>query len=267
MNHIYVRQPSFDFAAGARGIWNPTRPELSHLLNAFQLALPYLEPYFIDAVKRASERITDRRLKDDALAFCAQEANHARQHRRYCDGLHARYPRLEAFEAEISRFLLESRKTDPLQWRLAYTAGYELITAQFARILFQKQDEWLDGADEQFASLMLWHAAEEIEHRHVAYEVLQLVDPSYKLRADGLFAALKKTYADMTPIATYMLEVDGYAGRLDSKLRRARLRAEIATHLVPAAARYLMPHHQPSQEQEPTGYAKWQEAHATAIAG
>lgn len=267
MKPILVRQPSFDFASGARGIWNPKRPELSHLLNAFQLALPYLEPYFIDAVKRAAETITDPRLKADAVAFCAQEANHARQHKKYCDSLHEHYPRLEQYEAALRQSMIDSRKNDALDWRVAYTAGYEVITAQFARILFEKQDDWLQGADEQFAALMLWHAAEELEHRHVAFEVLQTVNPNYKLRAHGLYAALKKTYADMTPVATYMLEVDSYAGRIDSKLRRTRLRAEIAAHLVPAAARYLMPGHHPSQEHEPQGFGQWLEAHDAGVAG
>jgi predicted metal-dependent hydrolase len=181
--------------------------------------------------------------------------------------LHARYPRLEVFDDAVRQSLIDSRKNDPLEWRLAYTAGYELITAQFARILFDKQEDWLQGGDEQFASLMLWHAAEEIEHRHVAFEVLQAVNPSYKLRASGMFAALKKTYADMTPVASYMLQVDGYSGRLDSNLRRMRLRAEIAAHVVPAVSRYLMPRYHPSQDHEPSGYTQWQQSHATAIAG
>jgi predicted metal-dependent hydrolase len=267
MNPIVVRQPSFDFMTAARGIWNPKRPELSHLLNAFQLALPYLEPYFIDAVKRAAESIGDPLLKADAAAFCAQEANHARQHKRYCESLHEHYPRLEQYEAAIRQSMIDSRKNDRLEWRVAYTAGYEVITAQFARILFEKEDDWLQGADQQFASLMLWHAAEELEHRHVAFEVLQAVNPDYKLRAHGLYAALKKTYADMTPVATYMLEVDHYAGRLASHVRRTRLRAEIAGQLVPAATRYLMPGYHPSQEHEPTGYGHWQKAHGTAVAG
>ncbi|MEY4581740.1 MAG: hypothetical protein RL701_6443 [Pseudomonadota bacterium] len=266
MNSIHVRQPSFDFT-GATGLWNPARPELSHLLNAFQLALPYLEPYFIDAVKRASEQLTDPRLKADAAAFCAQEANHARQHRQYCNSLQQRYPRLEDFEADVRRSLVASRKNDALEWRLAYTAGYEVITAQFSRILFDKQDTWLQGADEQFAALMLWHAAEEIEHRHVAFDVLQAINPSYALRASGFYAALKKTYEDMAPVASYMLEVDGYAGRIDSILRRARVRAEVAAQLVPAGARYLLPNYHPSQEDEPNGYGHWRQAQSSAVAG
>ena len=66
------------------GLWNPRLPELSHTLNAFQLALPYLEPYFIDAVREGAELVSDPPLKADALAFCAQEANHSRQPKRYC---------------------------------------------------------------------------------------------------------------------------------------------------------------------------------------
>ena len=34
--------------------------------------------------------------------------------------------------------------------------------------------------------LLLWHAAEEIEHKAVAFDVLQEIDPRYSTRAIGL---------------------------------------------------------------------------------
>jgi hypothetical protein len=41
---ILVREPKFEHERGAGGLSNPRLPELSHTLNGFQLALPYLEP-------------------------------------------------------------------------------------------------------------------------------------------------------------------------------------------------------------------------------
>jgi len=258
---IEVRNLSFDVDHGARGLWNPDRPELSHTLNAFQLALPYLEPYFIDAVKEASARIDDPAARADALAFCEQESNHSRQHMRYTRMLRERYPRLREYEKAIQQSLVQSRQNDPLEWRLAYTAGYEAITAQMARWMLRNASEWFP-ANEPFGALMAWHAAEEIEHRHVAFDALRAVSRSHRLRARGFFAALRKTYADMTPVVTYMLEVDGYAGRLDSRARRLALRVLFVVELLPAIVRYLSPGYHPSKDAEPTQAVAWRLAHA-----
>src|SRR5688500_4920873 len=83
-SQIEVRKLTFDVERGAGGLWIPRLLELWHTLNAFQLALPYLEAYFIDAIREGVELVSDPQLKADALAFCAQEANHSRQHKRYC---------------------------------------------------------------------------------------------------------------------------------------------------------------------------------------
>lgn len=264
---IEVRNVTFEVERSAGGLWNPERPELSHTLNAFQLALPYLEPYFINAIREATAHIDDPKLKADALAFCDQEANHSRQHKQYCRVLRQRYPRLEGYEKAIQQSLVQSRRKDSLEWRLAYTAGYEAITAQLARVLFQRANEWFAGADEHFAALMTWHAAEEIEHRHVAYDVFRSVTRSYPLRAKGLFAALRKTYADMAPVVTYMLDVDGYGGRFDSRIRRTKLRLQLLGDLLPAMLRYVSPGYHPSKEAEPQSAAEWRrqyDARATA---
>jgi uncharacterized protein len=261
---IVVRDLAFAVERGARGLWNAKRPELSHTLNAFQLALPYLEPFFIDAVKEASP-VLSARLKDEALAFCAQEANHSRQHGRYNRVLRQRYPRLAEFEKGIQRSLVQSRRNDTLAWRLAYTAGYEAITAQLCRWLLRSADDWFAGADEHFAELMIWHAAEELEHRSVAFDVLRAVAPGYRLKARGIFAALRKTYADMVPVVSYMLEVDGYAGRWDSRARRLWLRLTFVRELMPAILRHLTPGCHPSKDREPASAEAWRAAHPTSL--
>jgi predicted metal-dependent hydrolase len=259
---ILVRDMTFAVEQGAGGLWNAKRPELSHTLNAFQLALPYLEPYFIDAVKEAAPALRDPRLKEEALAFCDQEVNHSRQHGRYNRVLRVRYPRLAEFEKTIQQSLVQSRRSDPLAWRLAYAAGYEAITAQLCRWMLRSADDWFAGADEHFAGLMTWHAAEELEHRSVAFDVLRAAAPGYRLRARGILAALRKTHADMLPAIAYMLEVDGYAGRWSSRARRLRLRLSFVRELLPAIVRFLAPGYHPSKDPEPAVAEAWRAAHA-----
>ncbi len=47
----------------------------------------------------------------------------------------------------------------------------------------------LDAAAPEMQRLLGWHAAEEIEHKSVAFDVLQTIDPSYLLRVTGLLYA------------------------------------------------------------------------------
>jgi predicted metal-dependent hydrolase len=258
---IQVRDLSFDFDGGPGGLWNSAQPELSHTLNAFQLALPYLEPYFIDAVKEAAALLGESPLREVAHAFCAQEANHSRQHKRYNRSLKARYPRVEQYEKDIQQSLIRSRQEDPLPWRLAYTAGYETITAQLSRWMFVNSEELFHGADGRFAAMMLWHGAEEIEHRHVAYDVLRAVTRAYTLRARGLFAALRKTERDIRPVVTYMLEVDGLGSDGRSRARRRNLRVRLLRAMLPAVVRYLSPGYHPSHDREPQEAVRWREAY------
>jgi predicted metal-dependent hydrolase len=265
VSSIQVRDLAFDFDRGAGGLWNPERPELSHIFNAFQLALPFLEPYFIDAVKEAASILGDSPVRDAALAFCAQEANHSRQHKRYNRSLKARYPRIEEYEKSIQQSLVRSRGKDSLEWRLAYTAGYEAITAQLCRWMFHNADELFRGADGHFSALMLWHGAEEIEHRHVAYDVLRAVTRNYGLRARGLFAAIRKTEVDIRSVVGYMLEVDGLASDRRSRARRRKLRSRLVLALLPAVVRYLSPGYHPSRDPEPEQAIRWLEAYRDGI--
>ena len=257
---IRVRAIEFDLEAGRGGLWNPRIPEVSHALNAFQLALPYLEPYFIDAVREGARALDDPRLRADAHAFCSQEANHSREHGRYNRLLRKRYPRVEAFERNLQRVLTERRRTEPLAERLAFTAACEAITGELSRFLVRHAAEWFAGADPHFAALMVWHAVEEIEHKSVAFDVLRASAVPRVSRIRALGVAVEQMLLALDPVTTYMLEVDGVRG-VRSQLRRFAFRAQFLAAVAPRLLMYGVPGYDPSREPDPPFVRAWIDAH------
>jgi predicted metal-dependent hydrolase len=254
-SRIRIRAVAFDFARGHGGLWNQRLPEVSHALNAFQLALPYLEPYFIEAVKDGIRLARDPHLDADARAFCGQEANHARQHTRYNRFLRERYPRLGKFEEAIRLRLQRERREAPLAWRLAFTAACETITAQLARFLFANVEEWFRDADPTFAALMEWHAAEEIEHKTVAFDVLRSFG-ACAVPVGPLWAAFRQMVIDPDAVASYMLRVDGVRGARSAQ-RRWAFRRDLLRAIVPRIVACAAPGYDPSREPDPAPARAW----------
>jgi hypothetical protein len=159
------------------------------LANALNLVFPDGERFFIRSVNHYITQIDDPRLRDRIKKFYGQEGQHAREHERLFQVL-----REQGFD--IDAFLIPYRKLAygviapnvPAKLRLSVTAALEHFTASFAE--FALEDQLLrEYAPAVMADLLLWHAAEEIEHKDVAYEVLQRVDDSYALRVAGLVVA------------------------------------------------------------------------------
>ncbi len=80
---IEVRKISFPFPSDFRAHWQPDDPALSQLINGTSLFLPSMEPFIIDAVRQASEHISDPELRNEAKAWIGQESQHFMQHRRF----------------------------------------------------------------------------------------------------------------------------------------------------------------------------------------
>jgi predicted metal-dependent hydrolase len=96
---------------------------------------------------------------------------------------------LELFET-FRRRLNDRVNSLPEPWRkqavlvmVATTAAAEHFTASLAGYVLA-DNTWGDtDVDPEMAHLFLWHAAEEIEHRHVAYDVYSHIGGGYVRRA------------------------------------------------------------------------------------
>jgi predicted metal-dependent hydrolase len=121
-------------------------------------------------------------LRDQIRGFSGQEGQHARVHECVFDALRAQGFDMDAFFVRYDRFIKRVAQRPPAV-RLAATAALEHYTATLAQLVFMPGA--MDGVHEPMRRLLVWHAAEELEHRAVAFDVLRAAHPGYPLRALG----------------------------------------------------------------------------------
>lgn len=155
---------------------------MSTFLDNLSIFFPVGEQFFIDSVKHYKARITDEKLRRDVTAFTAQEGIHGREHQRYNAMLEEQGYPVRELEKRTLRLLNIGRRVLPKRWQLGVTAALEHFTALMAELLL-KDDRVLAGAHPTMASLWRWHAAEEAEHRAVAFDVFQATGGTYRVRA------------------------------------------------------------------------------------
>jgi predicted metal-dependent hydrolase len=217
-----VRRMGFAFDTSIPRHWFADNAVATHLVNGINLLFPAGERFFVRSVKKYADRIDDPLLAEQVRAFYGQEGRHAHEHERF-------FRILEAQGYDIERFLqmyervcygwLE--KVLPDAMNLAGTAASEHFTATLADLALRER--FLDHAHPVMRELLMWHAAEEIEHKAVAFDVLARVQPSRALRLAGL-AMSSIMLSGFWALATLMLiRQDGRSWReLREDLARMR---------------------------------------------
>ena len=160
----------------------------THLINGLHLLFPAGERFFIRTVHRYLSEVTDQELVAQVRGFFGQEAQHAAAHER-C------FAELERQGFAVDRFLsiyqaIAFRVIEPitpLRLRLAVTVALEHYTAVLADIALRSGI--LESADPTMKELLSWHAAEEIEHKSVAFEVLRVTGDNHLNRILGMAIA------------------------------------------------------------------------------
>jgi predicted metal-dependent hydrolase len=154
------------------------------ITNALNVLFPHGERFFVRSVNQYLDRLTDPVLREQVRAFFKQEGHHARVHDELNRVLRTQGLELDEFLARYQRIAVAIEKRVPAKLNLASTAAAEHFTAILADGAFSRG--MLDAFDPRMQQLLAWHAAEEIEHKAVAFDVLREIDPSYLLRMAGL---------------------------------------------------------------------------------
>jgi len=218
-------------------------------MNGLDVMLPFGERFFARAARAALPGLADPVLIDQVKGFVAQEIHHAHQHERTFAALDA----MGLGATELAKRLeylfghyVEPRL--PHRYQLALVSAVEHFTATLAEFLFTS--EMVSDAEPRMRALYVWHAAEEIEHKCVAFDLLRAVDDSYALRAAGIVLAFPLLMAFWYGAAITFVLRDGpvrpwkAAGEYLRALAGGRIPL---LAMVTSVADYLRPGFHPSQ--------------------
>jgi uncharacterized protein len=243
--------------------WLGGDPFQTAIYNALSATFPKGEAYFVESVREFRE-VADERLAGEIRAFTTQEVIHSREHlafnRRASDSGYDLAPLEKAVEESLALTAGRPRILD-----LASTMALEHFTAIIAHELLSNPKH-LKGADQATADLWRWHAAEEVEHKGVAYDTWLAATASWsswkrwKVKALIMLLVTKNFVRERTAGATELLRQDGITGfRAWAGLRWAMWGNPGMFRKVAAAwTKYFLPGFHPWNEDDRALIAGWE---------
>ncbi|MCJ8191564.1 metal-dependent hydrolase [Sphingomicrobium aestuariivivum] len=195
--------------------WHGGNPYATAMYNALSATFPDGEAFFVRSV-RAFAKDCPEALKKDIKAFTTQEAIHSREHdafnKRASESGYDMGPLYDRVRERIA--LLQDK---PQVASLAATMVLEHYTAILAQEILANPKHF-EGAEEATAMLWKWHAAEEIEHKGVAYDTWMHATRDWSrfkrwsVKAKVMLYVTSHFFPDRFKGALYLLEQDGITG-------------------------------------------------------
>jgi uncharacterized protein len=185
---IHVRDWKFGSDEDIPKFWHGGRKSITRFYDNLSIFFPAGERFFIQAVRAYAPKVSDPKLREEVELFCKQEAMHNREHIRYNNHLMTQTPLFKKFEDRVQFVLKRAQQKTPRIHQLAVTAALEHFTALLGHFVLN-DPRLLEGAHPEMAALWRWHAAEETEHKAVAFDVFRAVNGSERVRRFAMVTA------------------------------------------------------------------------------
>lgn len=208
---LTVRKIHIDLAQGFAQHWNGNDAFMSAFANALSMSFPEGEQFFIDSVKAGMPHLP-RTAENEALhlnikKFIGQEATHRFFHAQYNAQLEKQgyrngwQIRIQKRLERVRQRLSSSKVAQPFLHELAFTCAAENLTAIMGEIVLKRQDQehdWFGKADEPLKTLWRWHAAEECEHKSIAFDLYLRLGGDHPIRMYWFKYFLRTFIYDLT---------------------------------------------------------------------
>ena len=195
--------------------WNGGDPVATAVYNALSATFPEGEAFFVESVRNFRDG-ADPKLASEIKAFTTQEAIHSREHAAFNKSATDAGYDLKPLEERVHWRLGLVRDRPPIA-ALAATMALEHFTAILAHELLSDKRH-LAGAEREAGDLWRWHAAEEIEHKGVAYDTWLNATrhwprgKRWKVKAKVMMLVTRNFIVDRTLGALELLRQDGITG-------------------------------------------------------
>lgn len=262
---ISRRDLDFGFDTDIPRFWFGGDPFKTRYFDAFSVGVPSGERFFIECVRDYRDATDDEELREQMRIFILQEGQHSLVHREYNERLIRQGIAVAAIEAYLSVVWSFMRRFMPRRFGIALTAAFEHLTTIASHGFFLSPEVYT-SADQRVMAMYLWHGAEEIEHKSVAFDTMQkAAHVGYFLRVFAMMAALASFSLAVTLTINHMLREDGFG--LKRRLRmwisgakwyygRGGPFRPVMRHFFA----YFLPGFHPRQHGEMNGYARWRAA-------
>lgn len=218
---IRPRVPRLSFT-DIRRHWFAGSRTATQVWNGVNLLFPGGERFFVRSVRHYMDRLSPE-LQAQVKGFCGQEGRHAQAHERLFETLRAQGFDVDSIVQRYEHVAFERlEKLAPAALKLSITVAAEHFTALMAEDALSV--DITTGADPVMRNLFHWHAVEELEHKSVAFDVLQEVAPSYALRMAGMAVGATLLVIFWTYATNELLKQDG-SSLLEAKREIDSLRA------------------------------------------
>lgn len=213
-----IRKVNFKFEKPFPKHWYNDNPIATHFMNAQHLVFPDGERFFIRSVKAFSNYYkNDPELKKRVDNFIGQEGTHFAEHQKFWDIMIDQQLKPEGFLKHYKKTAWNGAET----WlrnkftnnnygnkiALSITVALEHYTAMLAESGILNKD-MIVKMPQEMQDLFMWHAAEEIEHKSIPFDVLKKVDDSYILRISGMAIASIGLWYYLTAGTVYLTRQD-----------------------------------------------------------
>ncbi|MEW6776780.1 MAG: metal-dependent hydrolase, partial [Bdellovibrionota bacterium] len=196
-------------------------------------------------------------------AFAGQEGIHSAEHHHYNE--RAVGEKMAARAERVGGFLLGFSRFGPAKMRLAITVALEHMTAIMADELFSNAAVQRD-MDPEHRKLWLWHAAEETEHKAVAFDVYQMVKGGALRRSVALVVSTFFLFLATGVLTAVFLWRDGefFKFRNLKSIGKFFFKYKFLVNIVPAWFSFFRPGFHPWQHDNSAQLFAWKQQYAVA---